>query len=93
MTALAVDPHTARYSQLVNWLWELGVCWRSRHVLAAGQVERENGGPKGAKTELACECSADCREAAKRGWKTMPATPLGASPVRTDAMTNERERA
>lgn len=73
MTAIAApDTGTKRYMQLVTWLWELGVCWRSRHVLAAAQLDRESGGPKDAKTELTCDDAANCREAAKRGWKTMP---------------------
>jgi hypothetical protein len=73
MTVAAVpEPHTKRYMQLVNWLWELGLCWRSRHVLAAAQVEREFGGPRDAKTELSCDDADECRAKAKRGWKSMP---------------------
>lgn len=74
MTAAAApDPSTKRYMQLVNWLWELGVCWRSRHVLAAAQLERDLTGVKVPKSDLNCPDADHCREAAKRGWKTMPA--------------------
>lgn len=61
-----------RYLQLVNWLWELRVCWRSRHVLAAAQLEREQTGVKDTTSEITCPDAADCRENAKLGWKTMP---------------------
>jgi len=74
VTVAAVpSPVTKRYLQLVNWLWELGVCWRSRYVLAAAQVERELTGVKDYKTELTCDDAAECREKAKRGWSSMPA--------------------
>lgn len=71
--AVAPTPETGRYLQLVNWLWELGVCWRSRYVLAAAQLERELTGVKDTKSELTCADAEQCREAAKRGWNTMPA--------------------
>lgn len=72
MSAAAVEPGNKRYMQLVNWLWELGVCWRSRHVLAAAQLERELTGVKDTKSGLTCDDAADCRDKAKRGWRSMP---------------------
>jgi hypothetical protein len=63
---------TKRYMQLVNWLWEIGVCWRCRHAIAAAQVDKETTGTD-AKVSLDCSDSAQCRELAKRGWLSMPA--------------------
>jgi len=56
----------------VQWLWELGVCWRCRHTIAAAQVDRETTGTD-AKVSLSCDDGAQCRDLAKRGWKWMPA--------------------
>ena len=72
MTAAPTDPVTKRYMQLVQWLWELGCCWRCRHTIAAAQVDKETTGTD-AKVSLTCGDPAQCRELAKRGWLSMPA--------------------
>lgn len=72
MTVAPTEPETKRYTQLANWLWELGVCWRSRHVLAVAQIEREKTGGK-ERAQVDCPCAAECKANAARGWKTMPA--------------------
>lgn len=61
-----------RHKQLVQWLWELGVCWRCRHAIAEAQIEKETAGADG-KATLECSDPAQCRELAKRGWPSMPA--------------------
>lgn len=75
MSTAPRDPQTKRYAQLVNWLWELGCCWRCRAALAAAQLEREATGAKDITTQLQCETVEECRDAAKRSWKSMPAVP------------------